>query len=73
MRLLTHSEGQICSDGDLGTEVNVAVGVADSKHGVARSQSLSSHPAAMVLARSQPLWTRMKRVGGSQKVREDAI
>lgn len=52
----TYFKGKIGSNGDLGTEVNVAVGVADSKHGVPRSQGLGSHPAAVVLAWSQPLW-----------------
>lgn len=54
--LWTHSERKIGSNGYLGTEVNVAVGVADSKHGVPRGQGLGSHPTAVVLAWSQPLW-----------------
>lgn len=53
--LWTHSERKVGSDGDFGAQVNVAMGVADGKHSVSRRQRLGFHPAAVVLARSQPL------------------
>lgn len=53
--LWTHFKWKIGSDGDFGAEMKVSMGVADSKHGVSRSQSLGFHPTAVVLAWSQPL------------------
>lgn len=54
--------------------MQVAVGVADSKHGVARCQGFGFHPTAVVVAWSQPLWIRTEgRRGGSQKTGENAI
>lgn len=63
--LWTHSERKIGSNGDLRTEMDISMGVADSKHGIARGQGLGSHPTAVVLAWGQPPWIRRKRVGGS--------
>lgn len=64
--LWTHHERKISSNCDLGTEVNVAVGVADRKRGVTRGQGFGSHSAAVILAWCQPPWMSRKRVGGSQ-------
>lgn len=58
--LWTHFERKIGSDGDLGVEVKVAVGVTDGEHSVARGQGLGSHTATVVRTWSQPLWTRTK-------------
>lgn len=56
--LWTYFERKIGSDGDLGTEVEVAVGVTDGEYSVARGQGLGSHTAAVVRTWSQPLWIR---------------
>lgn len=56
--LWTHFERKIGSDGDLGAEVKVAVGVTDGEHGVARGQGLGFDTAAVVWTWSQPLWIR---------------
>lgn len=56
--LWTHFERKIGSDGDLGAEVKVTVGVTDSQHCVARGQGLGSHTTAVVRTWSQPLWIR---------------
>lgn len=64
----TYSEGQIGSDGDLGAEVDGAVGVADSEHGIARGQGLGSHPTAVVLAGRQPSWMKKHKVGNTVQI-----
>lgn len=56
--LWTHFERKIGSDGDLGAEVKVTVGVTDGQHCVARGQGLGSHTTAVVRTWSQPLWIR---------------
>lgn len=72
--LWTHFERKISSYGDLGTEMKVAMGVADSEHGVAGCQGFGSHPTAVVVAWSQPLWIRTEGSrGGSRKKGENAI
>jgi len=50
----THSERQIGGDGDLGAEVDAAVGVADGQQGVARRQGLHPQAAAVARAWRQP-------------------
>lgn len=56
----THFERKIGSDGDLGTEVKVTVGVTDGQHCVARGQGLGFHTTAVVRTWSQPLWDQEK-------------
>lgn len=69
----THSEREIGSDGELGAEVNAAVGVADRQRGVAGGQGLGSHPAAVSLAWRQPPWNRRESVRGRQEERAALI
>lgn len=59
--LWTHFERKIGSDGDLGAEVKVTVGVTDGQHCVARGQGLGPHTTAVVRTWSQPLWIRKRQ------------